>query len=121
MLDSAKLMHFAPGAGLVAGVAQPALDDSRWIPVSIPGDVHTALIAAGNIEDPFFGENEKECAWIEEREWWWRFHLKGPDEPAAPSPRFTRLPAERGKPGEHALKSYRPRISCSDHRDERYA
>ncbi|MBN1284059.1 MAG: glycoside hydrolase family 2 protein [Anaerolineae bacterium] len=67
-----KLNDFAPGDGLQAGAPAPGYDDSNWTPVSVPGDVHTALIAAGRIDDPFYSTNETACAWIEEREWWYR-------------------------------------------------
>ena len=36
-------------------------DDSGWLPVDVPGDVHRALIAAGEIEDPFYDRNEDKC------------------------------------------------------------
>ena len=39
------------------------------------------LIAAGRIPDPFYAENETACAWIEEREWWYRLPLDIPSEP----------------------------------------
>jgi len=45
----------------------------------VPGDVHRALIAVGRIEDPFYDQNEFNCAWIEEREWWYRVHFDGTD------------------------------------------
>ena len=28
------------------------------VPIQVPGDVHSALLAAGKIPDPFFGQNE---------------------------------------------------------------
>ena len=39
------------------------------IPVEVPGDVHSALLAAGRISDPYWGDNEKRVQWIGEREW----------------------------------------------------
>jgi beta-mannosidase len=42
------------------------------LPIEVPGDVHRTLIAAGRIPDPFYGSNESACAWMEEREWWYR-------------------------------------------------
>ncbi len=67
-----KLQDFAPGEGLAAGAHRPDCPDDAWIPVNVPGDVHTALIAASRIEDPFVGTNESACAWVEDREWWYR-------------------------------------------------
>ena len=41
----------------------------RWLPATVPGTVHTDLFAAGEIPDPFFGNNEKALQWIEYNEW----------------------------------------------------
>ena len=38
-------------------------------PITLPGDVHTALLAAGHIPDPYFGENEKRVLWVNETAW----------------------------------------------------
>ena len=35
-------------------------------PIALPGDVHTALLAANIIPDPYFGENEKTVMWVNE-------------------------------------------------------
>ena len=37
--------------------------------IDLPGDVHAALLAAGLIPDPYFGENEKKVMWVNETEW----------------------------------------------------
>jgi beta-mannosidase len=37
--------------------------------ISLPGDVHTALIDAGEIPDPYFGNNEKAVMWVNETAW----------------------------------------------------
>ncbi len=78
MFDRWKLQDFQPGAGKAAGAFNEHFDDSGWIPVDVPGDVHSALIAAGRIPDPFYDRNELECAWVEEREWWYRLVFHGP-------------------------------------------
>lgn len=39
------------------------------IPMAIPGDVHSALLAAGRIPDPYFGRNEDQVQWVGEKEW----------------------------------------------------
>ena len=44
-------------------------DDSDWMPAAVPGCIHTDLLAAGAIPDPFFGDNEKDLQWIGEKEW----------------------------------------------------
>jgi beta-mannosidase len=43
--------------------------DKPAIPMQIPGDVHSALLAAKLIPDPYFGRNENEVQWVGEKEW----------------------------------------------------
>lgn len=42
---------------------------STWIPAEVPGTIHTDLMRAGIIPDPFYGTNEKEVQWVGERSW----------------------------------------------------
>ncbi len=70
-----KLQDFGEGEGIQSGVNLPDYDDSAWIPVSVPGDVHSALIAAGKIEHPFENRNIEACEWVEKREWWYRLEF----------------------------------------------
>ena len=35
----------------------------------MPGDVHSALIAAKIIPDPYIGRNEYDARWVAEEEW----------------------------------------------------
>jgi len=37
--------------------------------IALPGDVHTALLAAGEIPDPYFGNNEKAVMWVNGTAW----------------------------------------------------
>ena len=46
--------------------------DKTWLPAIVPGCVHTDLRRAGQIPDPFWGVNETELQWIEERDWEYR-------------------------------------------------
>ena len=55
------------GAALAAAIAPEA-----WLPASVPGTAHGALLAAGRIPDPFYGRNEAEVRWVAERRWVWR-------------------------------------------------
>jgi beta-mannosidase len=43
-----------------------------WHPASVPGCVHTDLLAAGSIVDPFYGTNEDSLQWIELDDWEYR-------------------------------------------------
>jgi len=42
------------------------------IPAMVPGGVHTALLAAGAIADPYVGRNELECLWVDQADWQYR-------------------------------------------------
>ena len=37
--------------------------------ITLPGDVHSALLAAEKIPDPYFGNNEKAVMWVNETPW----------------------------------------------------
>jgi len=40
-----------------------------WRPTTAPASVHTALLNAGQIEDPFYRDNEEKLQWIEQEDW----------------------------------------------------
>jgi beta-mannosidase len=42
------------------------------VPAEVPGCVHTDLLRAGKIPDPFYGTNEKALQWIEHTDWEYR-------------------------------------------------
>ncbi len=44
----------------------------EWLPASVPGGVHTDLLALGLIPDPFVGDNEKRVQWVAEAVWEYR-------------------------------------------------
>ena len=43
--------------------------DNVWSKVHVPGTIHTDLLLNHYIQDPFFGNNEKQLQWIEEQYW----------------------------------------------------
>lgn len=43
-----------------------------WYPATVPGTVHTDLLANGLIDDPFKDNNEKKLQWIEKENWEYR-------------------------------------------------
>lgn len=45
---------------------------TEWRPASVPGCIHTDLMEAGLIGDPFYGRNEKSLQWIGEKDWEYR-------------------------------------------------
>lgn len=46
------------------------------IPATVPGCVHTDLLRAGMIEDPFFRDNERKLQWIGREDWVYRRKFK---------------------------------------------
>ncbi|MDG4792633.1 glycoside hydrolase family 2 protein [Micromonospora sp. WMMD1082] len=53
----------------VPGPQVPAEIDGRAIPATVPGCVHTDLLAAGLIPDPYRDDNETALAWIGRTDW----------------------------------------------------
>lgn len=47
-------------------------DVQEWMAASVPGTVHTDLMAAGRIPDPFVRMNELDVQWIDSRRWLYR-------------------------------------------------
>ncbi len=45
------------------------LNEAQWLPATVPGTVHTDLLANKKIEDPFYRDNEKKLQWIEKEDW----------------------------------------------------
>lgn len=42
---------------------------TNWFPATVPGEVHTDLMANGIIEDPFFQLNERGVQWVDKEDW----------------------------------------------------
>ncbi len=51
---------------------------AAWFPAVVPGCVHTDLLRADLIPEPFVGTNELDVQWIEEREWEYRTEFTAP-------------------------------------------
>jgi beta-mannosidase len=71
-LSGFLLKEYVPGEGKKLSVHKAGSSTEDWIDIDVPGDVHQAMIAAGRLADPFYDRNELDCAWMEEREWWYR-------------------------------------------------
>jgi len=80
MFNRWELKDFAPGEGSAQQIFADLPFLNGWIEVNVPGDVHSALIATGRIADPYYNTQELDCAWVEQREWWYRTTFIGPDE-----------------------------------------
>lgn len=54
---------------------------TRWVDAAVPGSVYRDLLAAGLIEDPYYGDNSLKCEWVANRWWVYRtaFSLKKED------------------------------------------
>ncbi len=88
VFDLWKLKDFAPGEGVARKAFTEQVETSDWLNVSVPGDVHQTLIDAGRLDDPFYDRNEDTCAWMEEREWWYRVSFDGETKPLGQDERF---------------------------------
>jgi beta-mannosidase len=56
------------------------VDTEEWLPASVPGGVHTDLLALGRIPDPFVADNEKRVQWVAECDWIYRYRFSCPPE-----------------------------------------
>ena len=43
--------------------------EREWLKATVPGTVHTDLLANGKIEDPFYRMNERNVQWIDKTDW----------------------------------------------------
>ena len=43
--------------------------ENEWLPATVPGTVHTDLLANDKIEDPFYRLNELDQQWIDKVDW----------------------------------------------------
>lgn len=69
--------HRADAAGVqilsLNGPWQVALTGgNEWLPAKVPGCIHTDLLAAGRISDPFYRDNERTIQWVGETNWTYR-------------------------------------------------
>lgn len=54
-----------------------------WYPATVPGTVHTDLIANEIIEDPFFRLNERGVQWVDKEDWMYETTFKATPEEVA--------------------------------------
>ncbi|MBK9208292.1 MAG: hypothetical protein IPL71_08310 [Anaerolineales bacterium] len=53
---------------------------NEWLPATVPGGVHTDLLAIGRIPDPFVADNEKRVQWVAESDWVYNTSFSCTDE-----------------------------------------
>ena len=81
-----KALASAPADGAPAGhaSAERTLDGEwtfreagtgEWLPATVPGTVHTDLLANGRIDDPFYRTNERTVQWVDKKDWEYRTTL----------------------------------------------
>lgn len=61
------------------GSGEPPAHLTRPVPASVPGCVHTDLLAAGLIPDPFVDGNEHHLSWIGHLDWTYQTEFDWPD------------------------------------------
>lgn len=85
----------ATGAALVLGAAKAAparpepaerrlsgpwqfreAGEGEWLAATVPGTVHTDLLANGKIGNPFYRTNERDQQWIDKKDWEYRTTLE---------------------------------------------
>jgi beta-mannosidase len=57
-----------------------ASGSNDWFDATVPGCIHTDLLAAGRIPDPFFRDNESRVQWVGEQDWTYRRSFQVSDE-----------------------------------------
>ncbi|MBR6291979.1 MAG: hypothetical protein IKR33_04170, partial [Bacteroidales bacterium] len=50
--------------------------NGKWYPATVPGFIHTDLMANGLIENPYYGTNEESVQWVGDSVWVYRTHLR---------------------------------------------
>lgn len=73
-----ELAHFQQGTRNLADPGELATAGLRRIPARVPGSVEPDLAAAGEIPDPYVGENMRRLADLEAHEWWYRRTFPSP-------------------------------------------
>lgn len=67
-----RLQHYDVGQVPSLQIADAGLDDRFWMTAKVPGDVHSTLIERKLIDHPYYGHNDINSYWVEQKEWWYR-------------------------------------------------
>ncbi len=70
-----QLKDYEPGEGVRGRVFAAEYSTQEWLPAQVPGEVHTSLLAAGLIPEPYYDTNVEQVQWVERREWWYRLNF----------------------------------------------
>ncbi|WP_433163019.1 glycoside hydrolase family 2 protein [Kribbella sp. CA-247076] len=71
-MSSVKVVPLTTDGGVAWTVRALDGDFGTTVAATVPGEVHTDLLAAGEIPDPFDGDNESALAWIGRTRWSYR-------------------------------------------------
>lgn len=71
-MHSYRPLHDGWTLAPAAGTEPPALPGLGPVPATVPGCVHTDLLAAGLIDDPYLDDNEARLGWIGRADWEYR-------------------------------------------------
>ena len=72
-LASARATTEAPS--LSSGWTFREADTGDWLPATVPGTVHTDLLANRRIQDPFYRTNEHDQQWVDKKDWEYATHF----------------------------------------------
>jgi len=53
LTENCKFKDFTPGEGIIQQISMPEYNDATWLPIRVPGDIHSALYEAGVIRTRF--------------------------------------------------------------------
>lgn len=77
-LSCSKLTQLSPleKVEITQGWKFKQADSGEWLAATVPGTVHTDLLANKKIEDPFYRTNERNQQWIDKKDWVYENTLK---------------------------------------------
>ena len=64
---------------LEKNIDESMFDESKFMPATVPGDIHLDLLKLGLIDDPYIGDNILKSRWVEESVWHYRTVFCGED------------------------------------------
>ncbi|WP_338540075.1 beta-mannosidase [Paenibacillus tundrae] len=79
--DNWRIQQYEVGEKPPLTIADADLDDRFWISASVPGDVHSTLIERKLIDHPYYGHNDINSRWVEQKEWWYRTRFQMDSDP----------------------------------------
>jgi|GEM_PF-1159014 len=65
-----QMKDYSPGIGVTKEVYIPEKQPKDCLLVQVPGTVRNALLAGGEIPDPYYGYDNEKSLWVEQKEWW---------------------------------------------------